>query len=218
MTLDFSEEETKKLKEITALYQISKGLMLYSEEVDEEKRSYLQPINEFRNAFDHLMRVFAFKFGLKEADEKYAVINLDKAFGHVYRAGYDLLDFISIALRKKIQNELESISSEALSTIFPEYYREIKPYIEDKSSEIAKLRAGKDVGDANVKDFEKYIEIVENFKSYFDKILKIKPSLIEYDQKTEKEKKKERVWQILIGVIIAIMGAIVGVILTISFY
>jgi hypothetical protein len=71
------------------------------------------------------MRVFAFKFGLKEADEKYAVINLDKAFGHVYRAGYDLLDFISIVLRKKIRNELESISSEALATIFPEYYREI---------------------------------------------------------------------------------------------
>ncbi|MGB2728173.1 MAG: hypothetical protein WBD09_06820 [Halobacteriota archaeon] len=210
--MEFSDAEIKKLEEITTLYATVKKWMLYAEEIHPEKKTFIQPINEIKNAFDHLMRIFASKLELKSADDSYITINLDKAFAHIYRAAYDLLDYISIYLRKKISDEINGISPEALTTIFPEYYKEIKPYVESKSSEISNLRANKDIGDPNTDDLQKYVEIIETIKSLLDKILEIKPSLIDYEVKKKKEVRKSKFLEILIYIAIAIVSGVIGAI------
>jgi len=120
--MEFGEVEMEKLKEVTILYLKVRELMFYADEVHPEKKTFIPPINEIRNAFDHLMRVFAVKFELKTTDkEDYITDNLDMALSHVYRAAFDLLDYISIYLREKILDEINEISPEALTIVFPEY-------------------------------------------------------------------------------------------------
>lgn len=220
MKIEFDEKEGKLFEEIIGLYSISKDIMIYAEEVGGE--SFSPATEEFRHAFDHLMRVFAFKLGFKQADAKYAIENLMPAYRHLYRAAYNLLDYLSIFFRDKVQDEMKSFSGETLQEIFPDYYKEIKPYfVVDAPTEISKLRIEKDIGKRNKNDLNKYTEIVERFKSYYGEIIKIKPSLIEYEDekrkklvKDEDEKRKNRLLQIIIPSITAIIGAVIGWILT----
>jgi len=219
MQIEFDEEEEKLFKEIIELYAISKDIMIYAEEVGGE--SFSPATVELRHALDHLMRVFAFKLGIKQADAKYAIENLMPAYRHLYRAAYNLLDYLSIYFRDKVQDEMKSFSGETLQEIFPEYYKEIKPYfVVEAPTEISKLRIEKDIGKRNENDLNKYTEIVERFKAYYGEIIKIKPSLIEYEDekrkkvaKDEDEKRKNRLWQILIPVITAIVGAVIGAVI-----
>ena len=84
----FDEEILGSLKDLTELYILVKEIILFGEEADPDKKTDLQPINELRNGFDHLMRVFASYFEVeREYDKIYVKRNLEKAFGHVYRAG-----------------------------------------------------------------------------------------------------------------------------------
>jgi len=211
MKIEFDEEEEKLFEAIITLYSISKDLMIYAEELVGE--SFSPATEEFRHAFDHLMRVFAFKFGFKQANAKYAIENLMPAYRHLYRAAYNLLDYLSIYFMDKVQEEMNSFSGKTLQEVFPKYYKEIKPYFEvEAPAEISNLRSEKDIGKRNESDLNRYIDIVERFKTYYGGIIKIKPSLIEY----EDEKRKNRLLQILIPIITAIIGAVIGWILTIS--
>lgn len=220
MKIEFDEKEGPLFEEIIELYVISKDIMIYAEEVGGE--SFSPATEEFRHAFDHLMRVFAFKLGIKQADTKYAIENLMPAYRHLYRAAYNLLDYLSIYFRDKVQDGMKSFSGETLQEIFPEYYKEIKPYfVVEAPTEISKLRIEKDIGKRNKNDLNKYTEIVERFKSYYGEIIKIKPGLIEYEDekrkkpaKDEDEKRKNRLLQIIIPSITAIIGAVIGWILT----
>ena len=214
MKIEFDEEEEKLFEAIITLYSISKEIMIYAEEVGGE--SFSPATEELRHAFDHLMRVFAFKFGFKQADAKYAIENLMPAYRHLYRAAYNLLDYLSIYFRDKVQDEMKSFSGETLQEIFPEYYKEIKPYFEvEAPAEISNLRSEKYIGKRNENDLNKFINIVERFKSYYGEIIKIKPNLIEYEKKTRDKNKKSRLWQLLIPIITAIIGAVIGWMLSI---
>jgi hypothetical protein len=215
MQIEFDEKEEVLFEEIITLYGISKDIMIYAEEVGGE--SFSLATEELRHAFDHLMRVFAFKLGVKQADAKYAIENLITAYRHLYRAAYNLLDYLSIYFMDKFRDELKGFSGKTLQVVFPKYYKEIKPYFEvEAPTEISNLRSEKDIGKRNENDLNKYIEIVERFKSYYREIIKIKPSLIEYEKKTRDKKKKSRLWQIFIPIITAIIGALIGWILSIS--
>ncbi|RCV62746.1 hypothetical protein C5S53_17735 [Methanophagales archaeon] len=170
MQIEFDEEEEKLFKDIITQYSISKDIMIYAEDVGGE--SFSPATEELRHAFDHLMWVFAFKLGFKQADAKYAIENLIPAYRHLYRAAYNLLDYLSIYFRDKVQDEMKSFSGETLQEIFSKYYKEIKPYFVVKApTEISKLRSEKDIGKRNENDLNKYIEIVERFKSYYGDLL-----------------------------------------------
>ena len=212
--MEFGEVEMEKLKEVTILYLKVRELMFYADEVHPEKKTFIPPINEIRNAFDHLMRVFAVKFELKTTDkEDYITDNLDMALSHVYRAAFDLLDYISICLRDKFLDEIDGISTEALNEVFPEYYQKIRPDIEKASTDISDIRSKKDIGDPKIGDVIKYAEIIERLKSHLNKILEIKPSLIEYEDRKKKEVRKSKFFEILIYIAIAIVSGVMGAVL-----
>lgn len=213
--MKFNDTEVEeKLKEITKLYLKVRELMLYADEIHPEKKTFIPPINEIRNAFDHLMRVFAVKFELKTTDkEDYITDNLDRALGHVYRAAFDVLDYVSIHLRNKILDEINEIPTEALNVVFPDYYQKIRPDIEKASTEISDFRSRKDMGDPKIDDVTKYAEIIDRLKSHLDKTLEIRPSLIEYEERKKKEARKSKILEILIYIAIAIVSGVIGAIL-----
>jgi len=116
----FLDTEKENIKQITQLYGKVKELIIFCEENHEEFKSNLHVVKELRDAFDHLMRVFAVKLDIKkEKDENYIQINLDKVFGHVYRAGYDTLDYATLILRDKINKEVINFSSSAIQSAIP---------------------------------------------------------------------------------------------------
>jgi len=128
----------KQLRRLTELYLVVKELIIYFEEVNPEQKSDIQPINELRNAFDHMMRVSAAVLEIEpQADaQQYILTNIDKAFGHVYRAGYDTVDYLSLTLKAVISEDLNAFSVDAISKALPEYYTTIKPDIEQINQEI----------------------------------------------------------------------------------
>ena len=70
MELIINEQEIEKaldkLHDLCELYIVVKEIIIYFEEVNPEQKSDIQPINELRNAFDHVMRVVAVWLKIKE--------------------------------------------------------------------------------------------------------------------------------------------------------
>ncbi len=207
----FSDTEKEHLKQITQLYGRVKELIIFCEENHEEFKSNLHVVKELRDAFDHLMRVFAVKLDIKEEkDENYIYINMDKVFGHVYRAGYDTLDYATLILRDKINKEVVDFSSSAIQSAIPTYYSEIRPSVESITSDIIKLRSNKDVAKPSPEVFEIYFHNATKLQEILAMIRKAKPAIVEYENKRHSEKSKETVLNIVIGIIIGVVLVIIG--------
>ena len=120
-----------KFRELTELYLVVKETILYFEEINQEQKADIQVINELRNAFDHLMRVSATIFEVKALSNnpnEYILKNLDKAYGHVYRAGYDTIDFLCLTIKKEISDSLCEFDPFVIKEALPDYYPIIKPF------------------------------------------------------------------------------------------
>ena len=216
MELIINEQEIEKaldkLHDLCELYIVVKEIIIYFEEVNPEQKSDIQPINELRNAFDHVMRVVAVWLKIKEKKEsgKYIITHLDKAFGHVYRAGYDTVDFLSLTLKSQIYNELKGYTSNTIRTVIPNYYSEIRPSIYELNAKIAKFRSEKDVFNNNGEHLIDYVSEVKRIVDFYKEILTKKPALDEFEKKIKSENKKNalRDWikRIVIGFILVLAG------------
>lgn len=140
-----------QLREIVLLHNITKNYLLLGEETDLNFSSYLQPIKEFRDSYDHILRVFRKVLFENEAvDDAYIEKQLSKALGHEYRAFFDVADWFSIVCRKAAYEAIEQKSDNA-STLVKQYprYVECAELINGSGQKIAEIRAAKDVG-ANI--------------------------------------------------------------------
>jgi phosphoenolpyruvate synthase/pyruvate phosphate dikinase len=208
----FDEKEAEILEKIAKLYDYEKGLMIYAEELADE--SFIPAINEIKDAFDHLMRVFSVKFGLRERDSKYVNDNLDATFRHLYRATFDLLDFIRLLQKERIYELVKDFSRETLVKVFPEYYNTIVPEIEGAMQKIPRYKSEKDIGNPNLESVKGYVEIIEGTKLHFTKISEMMPSLVDYEDRKKKEENKNELKQFAIYAIIALLAAVVGAFIT----
>ena len=208
----FSDAELKQLKEITELYAFLKDLILYSEELN-DLASFMPPINEIKDAYDHFMRITSVKFGLREGNDEYVKINLSKIYSHIYRATFELFDYIRIYQKDSIDKKICTISNEALVNVFPEYYREIKPKLEDLINQIPIYKKEKDIGNPNLETVKKYHQSIQEVGKYIDRINAILPSLIEYDIRREAEQKRINRVNFFYLVISAIIGVVAGAVI-----
>jgi len=214
-----SARDLEVLRKTTECYGILKDLALYAEELNSE--SFLPPINEIRDAFDHLMRMYSVLFGLRDGDSEYIKENLDAVFRHVYRASFDYLDYIRIYQKDYMHRRLEGISQQTIVNLFPEYYREILPEIESCLEDIPRYKASKDIGKPDMETVERYHAKVLKMRDYCAQINKMAPALIEAESKlrgeAEQRERKEsgirraETWKYLLFTIIgAIVGGIIG--------
>ena len=214
-----SARDLEVLRKTTECYGILKDLALYAEELNSE--SFLPPINEIRDAFDHLMRMYSVLFGLRDGDGEYIKENLDAVFRHVYRASFDYLDYIRIYQKDYMHRRLEGISQQTIVNLFPEYYREILPEIESCLEDIPLYKASKDIGKPDMETVERYHAKVLKMRDYCAQINKMAPALIEAESKlrgeAEQRERKEsgirraETWKYLLFTIIgAIVGGIIG--------
>ena len=97
-----NKSESINWEEIFSLYNTIKWLYALCEETDSELNTNLQPLNEFRAALDHLMRIVAIE-KLDEYKEKDADDEAKKLRSHLRRALFDICDMLSINYRNKIR-------------------------------------------------------------------------------------------------------------------
>lgn len=178
-----SEVESEKLEKIIELYGYVKELLLYAEEL--RKESFISPLNEFRDAFDHLMRVFSIK-RFKSKDNKYIIKNLDAALVHLYRAMFQLTDYIGICQHEWIDESLKNISKSAIVAVFPQFYSEIMPELNTLIKELSELRCGLsksewELVNEKLDPIETYLEMINKIKLISYRINEKLPALHEYE-------------------------------------
>ena len=213
--ISFSDKESAHLREMVTLFEPTKAVILFAEEVAVDNITLPQIMKELRDTLDHIMRVVASKVGAKgQVDSEYGEKNLDKAFGHLYRAAYDALDWLSIVLRQRIIIQLRGYSPAAIEASLSDYYPTMKPrlvsYIPQK---IAEIRGKKDIAAPSVEAVQEYAGLVKDLKEYWEKIVAAEPSLIEYAKKEGSGKRRERI----IAALVAVACAALGVVLTLIF-
>jgi glycosidase len=203
---------------MTTLFQEVKELVLIAEELEKDQKAYPQILIEYRNALDHLFRVFADKLNLYDPPnpQDHTIKSLDKAFGHIYRAGYDVLDLLNIEYYRKIQEIVTGKSSKTITEVFPEYYRSIKPAIEEKKEKIARLRNKKDLDNETnnaenyFENFEQYRKLINEISVLYKEVRNKQPSLEEFHNKIKKEKWIKYIGAIVGPTIATIIGIIIG--------
>ncbi len=201
-------------EKIVAYYTSVKEYYILCEETDPELKTNLQPLNEFRAALDHLMRIVAIEnVNCSERKDANSDEECRKLLGHLKRAFYDICDMLSINYRNKIIDALSIYDSEMISKALPNYYSEIRPQINLFSEKIANLREEKGFGVSSPEDrMCEYKDIINSLREYYKRIQEAVPSLEEL--RKEKVKRKKYNWGIQVGIPAAgiIIGAVIAII------
>lgn len=162
--MEISKKFDEQIKEIVLLHNVTKHYIILGEETDENFNSYLQPIKEFRDSYDHLLRIFRnVLFDGKNIDEAYIEKQFSKALGHEYRAFFDVGDWFTIVCRKAayeaIANKQKSMKQ--IREYFPEYKEKVDVIV-SAGNRIAAIRNAKDVGGKITKLVDEYQKVMND--------------------------------------------------------
>lgn len=162
---------------ICKIYFLTKHYLLLSEELSEEFDTFLQPLKEHRDAFDHIARVYGSHMLERKIDdvEKYKEDNMNKAVGHTYRAFFDTADWLSYICRNKIRMLLSGYNKEQISERYDKY-DETKKILESIPKEIARIRENKDLSDDEsilIKEVEQYSHILDQLLDIYSEIYEL---------------------------------------------
>jgi hypothetical protein len=159
-----------------------------------------------KNAWEHAVRAKGNEIGLEgERNDKYILDNLESVLSHEYRAFFDICDWLSLNLRQRFIKTLEPYDNETINAVIPNYYVEIRPRADGFCTEIASLRASKDIakGDDIISHVEQYRGIIDNLIEDLKNISARVAGLEEY--KTKKKAAERRGWRK--DAILVIIGA-----------
>lgn len=174
-----SEEIIKLLDNLGILHQLTKHYLLIAEEITEDGFTFLQPLKEHRDSYEHLMRVFV----LSSKDDvapnfdyyNYIKSNINKAFGHEYRAFFDTADWLTYTCRKFLYEKLSRITIRKAYKSKYSDYDEVRDFINEVSFTIATYREKKDVvSDTNLlSDVYEYKKTLDSLLDLYTKVSKL---------------------------------------------
>lgn len=173
------EKYTDYWDSLCQIYFLTKHYLLIAEELSDDFDTFLQPVKEHRDAFDHIARVFGTKYMETEVEniniETYRVQNMRKAVGHAYRAFFDTADWLSYVCRQKIRKIIVDMPKNQLIEKYPRY-DELKEKLIQIPKDIAKIRGNKDVSDSEdvlIKEVERYTKILDELIKDYSDICKV---------------------------------------------
>jgi len=197
------KEETnilKKLKEVANLYSEIKPILVLSEEVSNSIS--VSSINEIRSSLDHILR------GIINEDKIETEIN--KAKAHLYRATLDAYHTTIIEIIEKIGKDLRPFSSHTISSVFPEYYKEIKPKLIELQTGLRESRTQKNMFDNSLK-YDKKSLVLGELIEYQNKVISIIPALSNFEKTSRRKKIKGWIINVIIGVISALIATLITI-------
>ena len=173
-TLLQTSDELKELwKKIYLIHQKTKNYLLTAEEVSEDGVALIQPLKEHRDAYDHVIRIFASTGRNVPADyDYYSYVkgNLEKAYGHEYRAFFDTADWLSFSLRKNLRQRIQRIPFEKREALVPDYTGTVA-LLNQYPFEVSKARNEKDIVNKGTDDtIERYEKILQQLISLYQNI------------------------------------------------
>lgn len=144
------------------IHVLTKHYVLLAEEKGFQMKSFLQPLKEQRDAYEHLVRAYSQILDFNERDMHYIISNLDKAIGHEYRAFFDSIDYLNLTIRERVYELVKSYSLDELKAVCPDYIT-IKQHLNNLPDQIAEYREKKDIGSNNMLLFaKKYGDLMES--------------------------------------------------------
>ncbi len=153
--MERTEKDCKKDWEtIVKLHIETKRLVLLAEELDRKLEFFWPPMIQQRDALDHIIRAERVRYnpeltirrGLNA--EEYCAKQMDKAVGHIYRAYFDVADWISIILRQQISTIFDRYSRDSILKVLDGYAVEVEQLVDEASRTIANYRTEKDIGNS----------------------------------------------------------------------
>jgi hypothetical protein len=220
----------QKWKNVLLLYLQVKPYVIASEKAaaslgeglggDGRERLSVTAINELRNAFDHFARAQAVWQGWVPVPEKaglgafeYCLTNIDKAKGHVYRAGYDALDIITTAKAAEVQRIVSSLRPSTLVTVFPTYGAEIRQPLMNALRFCDEAKASKDV--ESDKMGQQYYQMYKDALALLDgaltKLVAGLPELAAVDAEKRQDYRLQRNIAVALAVVGIVATLVVGI-------
>ena len=139
-------------KKIYQLHQKTKIYLLTAEEISENGDALIQPLKEHRDAYD-----------------SYIKGNLEKAYGHEYRAFFDTADWLAYNLRHNLRERINAIPYNKRNQLIPNCKETIK-LLNQYPFEISNLRNDKDIvkesdSDETIKEYENLLrQLIKLYK------------------------------------------------------
>ncbi len=208
-----------KYKEIIKIFRNEiKGLVIATEKFEENQNLSVTAISELRSAFDHLMRAESAKYGIYSKNDildesgmsivDYYSSNLDKASAHLFRAGYDAYDIITLGLIDEIDNMINSISPKTFYTVITDA-EQLHTKYDNAKDMVSQAKLNKDIESVEIErnHFKKYEKAGKELFEIKDEIEKYFPQLVKYDQGAKRGK-----------YITFALGALTSVIIGLIFY
>ena len=199
---------------IIRLQQEVKRLTTLAEENQLHSMEFIQPILEQRSALEHICRAKAAEVGISKraSDREYIQKQYDKAMGHLYRAFFDVADWLGLTVKEKILDLVTPYDAEVIHDVMPEYYRDIRPRIESLVQEIAHIRSDKDIGQSSsslIKQVGDYGDRVREIADMYAKLFPKIPALAECQAKCAQAKARGAKLKIVEIILTVILTAIV---------
>lgn len=193
-----SEEHDKKalsfyskIQELLELYKNVKHFILLSEYYNSYSLP-LAPINELRNALDHIMRA-------SDPENNDFENEIKKAEGHIFRAGFDVCEIIAIDRINFLHDFIRKFSYQSIIRAFPDYDKEITPLITETKIKLADTRAIDD----NKKRLYEYEKIIDLLLEKCDKLESIQSEIVSFQEKENFKKLfQTRNWTVFLGLIV----------------
>ncbi len=161
--------------DICKIHLFTKHYLLLAEEMAPEGELFLQPLKEHRDAYDHVIRVYATRNHINEMrdSDEYMQKNMSKALGHEYRAFFDTADWLTLICRERINSLLLGKTKAYIETKYADY-KELKKMLLNLPGEIAALRESKDVGKDSAAVFDevdRYVKILDQLLIHYRKLV-----------------------------------------------
>lgn len=192
--------------DLVRVYFKTKALLILAEEIDPDMKTLPAPLLQLRDALDHIMRAKGSEIGLLEKPDDHGNKNMDKALGHVYRAYFDIADWVAASLRKKASDAVKRFSTECLAAVTPQYYQEWKPGLERVAHRVAAIRTSKDIGDPNgiINEVEEYDRLIKGLIDTWENIEKSIPALDDWRRRRNREGRRRSYKSILLRIAFAL--------------
>jgi len=204
---------------IVEVHNEAKSLCLVGEELERKGfRSFIQPFNELRHAYEHLIRAKADELGFSGGNEdpEYQYTSLTRTLGHEYRAFFDWADWVAVIARESIQKMLAGYTVTCIATALSDYYTTMQPRIESISKSVAEIRGDKDISrqhNSQIDDVRKDATVVEEVRKYkglLNELLDIRerisaaiPRLEECRTRLRKESRGKWIWAVIGSLLVA---------------
>ena len=226
--MEVNDNFIKRLNELHDLYVESKRAIILLENYNREQKTFIAPLNEMRNALDHVMKMV-----LSKDDEKIVYEQYRGARSHIRRAGYDAFELLCISHTNYIKDILKDFSPSDISNGFPQYYATVKPKIHEIQGRTAEYRERKEkrkqekeeiiddaVAEKDEHTYEYYFEAYECLDSYVKKLDYYIPPIVECKKKREEDaakKDKKAARHFVYGIIVTVIVGVLGYLATVYF-